>query len=98
MFQDCGMAPCLTDCVWGEWGSWSTCTAPCGGGFRFSTRHVAQQATGGGQLCNGEDSFTEICNTHSCNVYYDGYDDDDDDDDYDDGGCLLGFCAGINIG
>ena len=52
------VSPCIgrattTHCSWGEWSSWSSCSATCGGGSQYATRNMANQATGGGELCKG---------------------------------------------
>ena len=49
------------DGMWGEWGTWSDCTATCGGGTRDRTR----ECTGpehGGKECEGETSERSTCN------------------------------------
>eukprot|EP01127_Copromyxa_protea_P014526 TRINITY_DN4066_c0_g1_i1.p1 TRINITY_DN4066_c0_g1~~TRINITY_DN4066_c0_g1_i1.p1 ORF type:complete len:1449 (-),score=281.84 TRINITY_DN4066_c0_g1_i1:32-4378(-) len=51
-------------CVWGEWTSWSTCTAKCGGGIQTRTR---ADTTG---TCTTTDismsNDTQTCNTVAC--------------------------------
>ncbi|XP_078591328.1 uncharacterized protein LOC144870694 isoform X2 [Branchiostoma floridae x Branchiostoma japonicum] len=51
------------NCVWGPWGSWGGCSAPCGNsGTRTRTRWVAQPPLHGGIGCAGPSSQTEPCN------------------------------------
>eukprot|EP00058_Branchiostoma_floridae_P004600 XP_002590088.1 hypothetical protein BRAFLDRAFT_83358 [Branchiostoma floridae] len=56
-------APVPVNCVWGLWGSWGGCSAPCGNsGTRTRTRWVAQPPLHGGIGCTGPGSKTEPCN------------------------------------
>ena len=54
------------DCVWGEYGKWTTCSANCGGGSRTRTRPEATTAENGGAPCSGSSIDTEVCNTEAC--------------------------------
>ena len=54
------------DCVWGEYGEWSTCSATCGGGTKTRTRREASPASTGGALCTGSVTETESCNPDAC--------------------------------
>ena len=56
----------VVDCVWGEYGEWSTCTATCGGGTRTRTRPEATPASNGGAPCSGSATETGQCNTDAC--------------------------------
>ena len=54
------------DCVWGDYGEWSTCTATCGGGTRTRKRPEATPASNGGDPCIGSTTETEDCNLEAC--------------------------------
>ena len=54
------------DCVWGEYGEWSTCSATCGGGTRTRTRPEATPASNGGNPCGGSGTETGPCNLDEC--------------------------------
>lgn len=45
---------------WSDWSSWTTCSAECGGGQQFRTRHCEKNN------CNGDGKMARACNTHSC--------------------------------
>ncbi|VDM73492.1 unnamed protein product [Strongylus vulgaris] len=47
---------------WGIWGTWSSCSASCGGGL--STR--VRGCYGGNRLCPGSSLQTQHCNTQEC--------------------------------
>jgi hypothetical protein len=54
------------DCVWGEYGEWSTCSATCGGGTRTRTRPEDIPASNGGGICTGSATETGTCNPDAC--------------------------------
>ena len=54
------------DCVWGEYGDWSSCSDTCGGGSRTRTRSEATPASNGGDPCTGSATETETCNANAC--------------------------------
>ena len=54
------------DCVWGEYGEWSTCSVTCGDGSRTRTRPEATPASNGGDPCTGSATETETCNLNAC--------------------------------
>ena len=54
------------DCVWGEYGEWSTCSATCGGGTRTRTRPEDTLASNGGSPCTGLATETDPCNPDAC--------------------------------
>ena len=54
------------DCVWGEYGEWSTCSATCGGGTKTRTRPEATPASNGGAPCTGSATETGACNPDAC--------------------------------
>lgn len=52
---------------WGPFGSWSKCTAPCGGGFRLRRRICdSPLPQNGGAECNGCNIDYETCNIQKC--------------------------------
>ncbi|XP_037905898.1 semaphorin-5B [Hermetia illucens] len=52
---------------WGPWGSWSDCSAACGGGYRSRRRKCNNpQPRNGGLDCSGCHVEYEVCNTKSC--------------------------------
>ncbi|CAH1225406.1 FBN2 [Branchiostoma lanceolatum] len=62
--QACNRRP-PRNCRWDDWGSWGTCTAPCGNtGTRERTRSIAEAAFCGGTGCSGGSSETGSCNRH----------------------------------
>ncbi|XP_066275444.1 fibrillin-2-like [Branchiostoma lanceolatum] len=62
--QACNRSP-PRNCRWTDWGSWGTCTAPCGNtGTRARTRSIAEAAFCGGTGCSGGSSETGSCNRH----------------------------------
>jgi len=65
---DCNTNVCPVDCEWNEWGSWTLCTKPCGGGTQNSTRKKKQEALNGGKECSGSDTKSQPCNTDHCKV------------------------------
>ena len=56
----------VVDCVWGEYGEWSTCSATCGGGTRTRTRPEDTPASNGGLPCTGSATVTGPCNSDAC--------------------------------
>eukprot|EP00929_Paragymnodinium_shiwhaense_P079221 TRINITY_DN4121_c0_g1_i1.p1 TRINITY_DN4121_c0_g1~~TRINITY_DN4121_c0_g1_i1.p1 ORF type:complete len:1714 (-),score=320.65 TRINITY_DN4121_c0_g1_i1:72-5213(-) len=64
----CQLRPCgVMDCLWGDWESWSDCSAPCGGGDKRRNRLVKQMPQYGGKLCEPEDKLQIVpCNTENC--------------------------------
>mmetsp|Transcript_29756 Transcript_29756/g.58269 ORF Transcript_29756/g.58269 Transcript_29756/m.58269 type:complete len:780 (+) Transcript_29756:47-2386(+) len=62
--ETCKLADCPTNCQW-EWGSWSACSAACGGGLRVRAAVVTAEATEGGQ-CTLPLDQTEQCNANPC--------------------------------
>ena len=52
---------------WSGYGSWSKCSAVCGGGTQSRTRTCTNPAPRyGGQDCVGEETETKDCNLYSC--------------------------------
>jgi len=62
----CNVLDCPVDCLWSEWGNWSNCSNPCGGGMHQALRIRKSHARFGGQRCNGTDLKAESCNNHTC--------------------------------
>jgi len=60
------MVDCPTDCAWGEWSEWSSCSATCGGGTQYATRNMARHVTGGGEQCEGEPLRSQQCGITKC--------------------------------
>ena len=56
----------IVDCIWGEYGAWSTCSATCGIGTKIRTRVEAAPASNGGDPCTGLATETGHCNPNSC--------------------------------
>lgn len=56
----------VVDGYMGEWGSWSACSATCGGGYQIRTR-TCHDPLFGGKNCTGEVvDLNPSCNTQSC--------------------------------
>ena len=56
----------LVDCVWGEFGEWTECSATCGTGSQSRTRTIETPAQNGGVACSGAEMETRDCNTETC--------------------------------
>mmetsp|Transcript_93384 Transcript_93384/g.301864 ORF Transcript_93384/g.301864 Transcript_93384/m.301864 type:complete len:451 (-) Transcript_93384:97-1449(-) len=65
MVRPCSEESCPVDCVLGDWGGWSGCTAECGGGVRERTRDVAVLPSRGGEPC-GQTAASEECGMEPC--------------------------------
>ena len=63
--EACNTEPCPIDCVDGEWSSWGTCSATCGGGMSTRKRKVIKTALHGGKAC-GPTVGLVPCNVHAC--------------------------------
>lgn len=63
----CNDVDCPLDCQWGDWTSWSDCTASCDGGVRQREKPVILEANAQGHACSLEDGV-EVgeCNTQRC--------------------------------
>lgn len=65
----CGMASCDKDCALAAWGSWSSCSKACGGGFNMRVRRQLVAPTGMGS-CAHEESEQRLqykqCNLDNC--------------------------------
>ena len=56
----------IVDCIWGEYGEWSTCSATCGIGTKTRTRPENIPASHGGAPCPGSATETGQCNPGEC--------------------------------
>eukprot|EP01012_Entosiphon_sulcatum_P049575 TRINITY_DN6820_c0_g1_i6.p1 TRINITY_DN6820_c0_g1~~TRINITY_DN6820_c0_g1_i6.p1 ORF type:complete len:7637 (+),score=112.47 TRINITY_DN6820_c0_g1_i6:5459-28369(+) len=63
--EDCNTDPCPVSCVVSQWGTWQSCTLPCGGGEQSRYRTVISKAQNGGQECPVLVE-TQACNTAPC--------------------------------
>jgi hypothetical protein len=62
--RSCNLGDCPVDCVVGDWGNWSTCTATCGepsAGTQKRTRPVTQAALHGGVSCDSLEETRDEC-------------------------------------
>lgn len=64
----CHTEPCPVDCEWGNWETWTKCTATCGGGTSTRSRSKVKKANDGGRDCVGEASLKRECNAQPCPV------------------------------
>ena len=58
--------PLSVDCLWGQWGRWTSCTQTCGGGRKTKTRRIQKHEENGGSTCSGGTFKNRHCNTHPC--------------------------------
>jgi len=67
-FRRCGTKPCShrpqIDCIWGQWSTWSACSALCNG-HQERNRAIARMAVAGGKSCNGPERTVRPCNLKS---------------------------------
>ena len=56
----------VTDCKWGAWGQWKTCSKSCGNGSQERTRTKVAYAKNGGKKCVGRNKEKISCNIHKC--------------------------------
>uniref|UniRef100_A0A3B5KU71 Uncharacterized protein n=1 Tax=Xiphophorus couchianus TaxID=32473 RepID=A0A3B5KU71_9TELE len=64
---NCSVPGCHVDGGWGQWGAWTECSLPCGGGVTFRRRlcdNPAPQA--GGRGCLGAAEQKKDCNMQMC--------------------------------
>lgn len=66
--KSCNNGGCSNNCVWGEFGKWTTCSKSCGSGVKSRTRSKLKEAENGGSECRGDSKETESCNTQGCPV------------------------------
>jgi len=66
----CGLKTCSpwspSDCKWGTWADWHTCSATCGKGRRFRERNVDTWATHNGKRCRGRYQDYQDCKLPLC--------------------------------
>jgi len=65
--EACNTKKCAVDCVMGEYGPWSTCSATCGGGMQSRHRVVKVPSSNGGDECPCTEEW-QPCNTQGCPV------------------------------
>jgi hypothetical protein len=63
----CNTQACPIDCKLDEWGSWSECTARCGGGVQERGRTRMVEPESGGNPCPSE-TETRSCNVGACSA------------------------------
>ena len=52
---------------WGDFGDWSECSVPCGGGIKERRRNCTNPPpASGGQCCAGDNMEAQSCNTEPC--------------------------------
>ncbi|CAE7938182.1 HMCN1, partial [Symbiodinium sp. KB8] len=61
--QSCYEGPCPVSCVWGDWGSWSSCGASCGSldSYVSSIRERDVVESAGGLPCQGDATRRKRC-------------------------------------
>ncbi|XP_009996158.1 PREDICTED: hemicentin-1 [Chaetura pelagica] len=65
--QRCSPEPCPVDGNWGQWQTWSPCSASCGGGEQTRRRLCSNPAPlNRGRPCPGDSSQISRCNTQAC--------------------------------
>lgn len=64
--EACNEIPCAINCLWNEFGNWSTCTEECGGGTQTRVRTIQQEAAYGGVVCSGYATESRNCNEQPC--------------------------------
>uniref|UniRef100_A0A914UYB2 Apple domain-containing protein n=1 Tax=Plectus sambesii TaxID=2011161 RepID=A0A914UYB2_9BILA len=65
--QTCSTNDCPTDCMYGKWEQWGTCSATCGGGIKMRGRAITSLPANGGTACSTSLlSETQVCSTNDC--------------------------------
>ncbi|XP_068809626.1 hemicentin-1 isoform X3 [Struthio camelus] len=65
--QRCGTEICPVDGNWGQWQTWSQCSASCGGGEQTRIRLCdSPAASNRGRPCPGDSSQISRCNSQAC--------------------------------
>ena len=58
---------CPVNGGWNSWGSWTSCTATCGGGTKSRSRSCTNPSpANGGKPCPGSSGDRPACNTNGC--------------------------------
>lgn len=58
---------CHVDGGWSQWGAWTECSLPCGGGVKFRRRQCDNPSPqSGGRGCLGVAEQQKDCNIHVC--------------------------------
>lgn len=58
---------CHVDGGWSQWGAWTDCSLPCGGGVKFRRRQCDNPSPqSGGRGCLGVSEQQKDCNIHLC--------------------------------
>ena len=66
MFIHLGVDVVVTDCKWGPYSEWSSCSKTCGGGVQSRNRTIEIEAKNGGKPCTGKDVAHRQCGTITC--------------------------------
>ncbi|WAR31012.1 HMCN1-like protein, partial [Mya arenaria] len=67
--KTCFLAPCPVAGNWGEWVTWSTCSATCNGGLEHRHRSCSNPSPQyGGQDCDGNGTESKTCFLTHCPV------------------------------
>eukprot|EP01012_Entosiphon_sulcatum_P049574 TRINITY_DN6820_c0_g1_i5.p1 TRINITY_DN6820_c0_g1~~TRINITY_DN6820_c0_g1_i5.p1 ORF type:complete len:1020 (+),score=28.13 TRINITY_DN6820_c0_g1_i5:698-3757(+) len=64
----CNTNSCPVDCVVSDWGTYSSCSLPCGGGQKTRTRTILVQSAFGGTACPTVLSDDLPCNEQPCPI------------------------------
>jgi len=65
--EPCNTQPCPVHGNWGSWSNYSECSETCGGGVQNRSRDCDDpKPINGGDICPGNDSETQNCNTDPC--------------------------------
>lgn len=58
---------CHVDGGWSQWGAWTECSLPCGGGVKYRRRQCDNPSPqSGGRGCLGVGEQRKDCNIHLC--------------------------------
>jgi hypothetical protein len=67
--RPCFVNKCPTNCAWGGWAQWTSCSQSCGTGQKTRTRNVEVRQQFGGTDCLPSDGVeSEVCLAHTCPV------------------------------
>lgn len=67
--QSCNTQACVIpiDGIDGNFGDWTTCSKPCGGGIQTRTKICLKEAQNGGKPCS-RTTETQSCNNQACSI------------------------------